>query len=232
MNTTLKYVGSAVLGFVSAAGIFYGIYANMTLPRGKLGAEISVNSITLPPSRRDTTRFGPNDTPTSDSVASRTGLELNGGLQRLGFYPSPKGYLEAHIENEGTREIKQVLLRVPDAVVGCVRRGAADFVCQANNGLYTVGDLQPLDEANVKIWLSSTPALTNLDLIRLTHTEGVGRITFTTVETPQTRSARNRETAFTYMMLFLVTVQLIIVLMVNKRLDRTLGKMKKTSGPE
>lgn len=232
MNTYLKYVGAGLVGVVSTIGVMYGIYANMTLPRGKLSAEISVNTISLPPSRRITPGFGPNDIPASDSVASKTELKLNDGLQRLGFYPPPKGYLEAHVVNEGTREIKQVVLRVPDAVVGCVKRGAADYGCQAENDLYTVGDLQPLDEARLRIWLSSTPTLANLDLIRLTHTEGVGRIRFTTVETPRTWLARNRESAFTYIMFILVTFQLVVVYFINKRLVRTMGKIKRVSGPE
>jgi len=226
MNTSWKYVGAGLVGAVSTIGVMYGIYANMTLPRGKLSAEISVNTMSLPPSRRDTPGFGPNDMSVSDSVASKA------GPQRLGFYPSPRGYLEAQVVNDGTREIKQVVLRVPDAVVGCVKRGAADYKCQAENDSYTVGDLRPLDEATLKIWLNSPATIANLGLIRLTHTEGVGHINFTTVETPQTWFARNRERAFVYTMLILVTVQLVVTLLINKRLDRTFSKIRKGPGPE
>ncbi|MEX2109829.1 MAG: hypothetical protein WD802_04440 [Gemmatimonadaceae bacterium] len=94
-------------------------------------------------------------------------------------------YLGGRVQNEGSKELKQVALRFPAAAAACVKRESVEWKCQGPSSMIALGDFAPLEAAVVRIWLREPLLLrSTYDAVKLVHSEGVGKIAYDTVTTP------------------------------------------------
>jgi hypothetical protein len=180
MEKGLSQGGRFILGLLTGLVSLTAIATWYNAPKGKLRASIVANDYAAPPIRQtlqDTLQKPP-------SIVARptpAGIEVS----EIG------AYLTARIENGGSKEVKQVTLRVPDVAYSCLQRESARWACQ-DAGSIVIGDLSPLEVANVQVWLRSKASPSTLTDIRLTHSEGLGRVDLQTVELPKGFIADNK----------------------------------------
>jgi hypothetical protein len=188
MNAKLGKGGTLLLGFLAGAASLVVVLQWYNAPQGKLRATIQVSDYAAPPSQQEL----------QDTVHSAQ-------WHAVGATKTVGAYLSGRVENGGSKEVKQVTLRVPDVAYFCVQREATGWVCR-DKGSIVIGDLSPLEVATVQIWLSMKAFKTTLRDIHLTHSEGVGRVDFETVDLPKSFLREN-------MFLVFLTVGLLLLLL-------------------
>ena len=167
MSSTRK----SLVVFLAASAMLTAVLYSYNISSDGLRATLTVNEY----------KGLPNDEPVRATAgASARRAELQPSYEVIG------AFLNGRVTNNGSKQIKQVTLRIPDAAYACVRLKPGDSRCQASAGLVTIGDLGSFESADVQIWLSYRPNVTAYKDIKLTHSEGVGRIHFGTVQVPAT----------------------------------------------
>jgi hypothetical protein len=180
MNSRLGKGGTFLLGVFTCAAAFAVVATWYNAPKGKLRATIAVNGYATPPKAENLADF--KDTTKRKTLAYQI---MNGFMaERLG------AYLSGQIENGGSKDVKQVTLRVPGVAYSCVQRESSERICRGE-GSVAIGDLSPLEAATVQIWLRDRTFPSTLKDIRLTHSEGVGRVDFAAAELPKGFMADN-----------------------------------------
>jgi hypothetical protein len=199
MNPRFGSIGKFVVAFLTGAAAVAVILQWYNAPKGKLRATIVANEYEAPPSVDSKSIQAFTDTSPSKPPV----------LRKLEGFNSPEligAYLHGRVENEGSKEVKQVTLTIPDAAYACVHREPSGWNCQSSVTIVTIGDLAPLESAIVQIWLRFNPQILNYKDIRLTHSEGVGRINYETVDVPPGLLGRNA------MPIFLVVAAVLLSL--------------------
>jgi hypothetical protein len=91
------------------------------------------------------------------------------------------GYWSADVVNEGERELKDVIFVLPNAALTCHwSEGALASTCARGRekAATQLGDLQPRERVRVFAWTSIEPGALYFDNVRLTHSSGIGDVSF------------------------------------------------------
>lgn len=172
MDERLRRFGGDALKIIGGVGVVFSVVLGyrQCASEGKLHATIVANQFGSPPTevRQSANKDTAQATPTTLSFDKLDPLS---------------SYLNVRIVNEGRREVKQVFLRVPNGTYACLLlESAAGWKCHKPAEVIAIGDLQGSESARVLVWQSFSASLKD---IRLTYSEGVGKISFETIDVPR-----------------------------------------------
>jgi len=170
----MSSTGKSLVAFLAGGTILAVVLYSYSTSNSKLRATIIVSEFQALPS------VEPIRATTDTSVRTLDARKRQASPGVIG------AFLNGRVVNTGSKQVKQVTLRIPDAEYACVRIESGDSSCQAAAGLVTIGDLGSFESAVVQIWLPYKPNVTAYKDIKLTHFDGVGRIDFEAVQVPPT----------------------------------------------
>jgi hypothetical protein len=87
-----------------------------------------------------------------------------------------RGYWSVKVVNEGSRAIASVTMFLPYAARLLIARAGEAPVENKCEEVVRLGTLQPREEVSLFVWTTIPPSTYDIDQIKLTHADGVGRI--------------------------------------------------------
>jgi hypothetical protein len=226
MNARLNSIGKFLVGALTGAAALAVVLEWYNTPKGKLQASFVANAYEAAPIKGDSIAKLKGRSATKPPILAKP--------EWFGRDPNPiGGYLDGRVENAGSKDVKNVVLTVPEAISVCIERSSKDWTCQGfdlgPDAVVTIGDLRPLESAGVQIWLSYSPIPNLLSGIKLTHSEGVGRISFETLPLPQKGAAY--QATFLVITGLLTLVTLSLTYRVQSTLARASARAERRSDP-
>lgn len=172
------------------AGLEADVRYGITPPSPSLDAEFkAINESVSPESLRDLAGLKRSDAGTvaGDETAEAVERAVNnlGIALRLKVPNSTPyhismidGYWQIRIANQAKRQLEDVKISVPNAVVATIsRNGVTDEIINTS-GPVALGKLDPLERVSVVVWVSMAPSSYHENDVRLTHAGGLGALTF------------------------------------------------------